>query len=284
MSNEAINWAYKQTLKSGPKFVLVALADHADERHSCFPSYARLERMTGYKERALAKHIAKLESLGLLSREAVNRADGKRLGTRYFLAVTETQITASQPPAQYAGGDQATCTNVQEPPAQNDKATCTDVQGYRGNPQENPQGEPSTARASGCAEVGSCPDKPDKPEPDDAEDDAVSVWREVFPEICAALGSTKVELVGDGPRFAGAVLRSPGWTPRQVADAILAQCRAAAKIEPDEKFRKPFWKLLSAGTWQVRLGEVAHDRPGTYVDEIAKQEAGIAQFLKANAA
>jgi DNA-binding Lrp family transcriptional regulator len=87
MSNEALNWAWRQTLKTGPKFVLVALADYADERHSCFPSFKKIEERTGYDQRTIGRHVKSLEDAGLLQRQQRRYDDGRKAGFRFFLSV-----------------------------------------------------------------------------------------------------------------------------------------------------------------------------------------------------
>lgn len=47
MSYRALNWAWEADLPMPQKFVLVALADMADEKDSCYPGQERLARMTG---------------------------------------------------------------------------------------------------------------------------------------------------------------------------------------------------------------------------------------------
>src|SRR6218665_1356747 len=71
MSNRAMNWAFEVSgLTSGAAFVLLALADHADEANSCFPSVASLARRTRQSERTVARHLDWLEQAGLIVREA----------------------------------------------------------------------------------------------------------------------------------------------------------------------------------------------------------------------
>jgi DNA-binding transcriptional ArsR family regulator len=87
MSNEALNWAWRQALKTGPKFVLVALADYADERHSCFPSFKKIEQRTGYDQRTIGRHVKALENAGLVKRQQRRYDDGRKAGFRFFLSV-----------------------------------------------------------------------------------------------------------------------------------------------------------------------------------------------------
>lgn len=87
MSNVAITWAYRQKIIGGAKFVLVALADHADENHSCFPGQKKLAEMTGQSERTVRRQLAELELQGLISRSRRFTSGGHRTSDRYTLPV-----------------------------------------------------------------------------------------------------------------------------------------------------------------------------------------------------
>lgn len=62
------------------KLVMLALADHADELHECFPSVARLARMTGMSDRGVRKVIRRLEDRGFI----VTKANAGRKGSNRF--------------------------------------------------------------------------------------------------------------------------------------------------------------------------------------------------------
>ncbi|TFC30089.1 helix-turn-helix domain-containing protein [Cryobacterium sp. MDB1-18-2] len=86
MSNKAITWAYAQTgLKAGPKFVLVTLADLADQEHSCFPGVPVLADLTGLSESGVRSQLDLLLSVELITRERRFRKDGSRTSNRYYL-------------------------------------------------------------------------------------------------------------------------------------------------------------------------------------------------------
>jgi hypothetical protein len=53
MPYTTVSWAWQAAgLTSTQKFLLVALADMADENHSCFPGQATLAEMTGTSRRS----------------------------------------------------------------------------------------------------------------------------------------------------------------------------------------------------------------------------------------
>lgn len=67
MSIAAVDWAFKQTVGgSALKFLLVALANYADETGICYPSVRRLTEDTEQDRKTILKHIAKLEAIKLL--------------------------------------------------------------------------------------------------------------------------------------------------------------------------------------------------------------------------
>lgn len=85
MSYRALNWAWEADLPTSQKFVLVALADMADEHESCFPGQERLGRMIGATDRTVRAALVKLEESGLISRTQRRGADGMRTSDRYVL-------------------------------------------------------------------------------------------------------------------------------------------------------------------------------------------------------
>lgn len=66
MSNEAINWAFAQPIKSSPKFVLVVMANMADTSNICWPSYRYLCEATGQDVKTVEVNLRKLRDLGYI--------------------------------------------------------------------------------------------------------------------------------------------------------------------------------------------------------------------------
>ena len=81
MSRVARDWAWSQSLPPTPKFVLVALAERADEAGVCWPSMSQLAEITGLAERTLQMALRALEASGHL---ACERGAG-RTRSRYQL-------------------------------------------------------------------------------------------------------------------------------------------------------------------------------------------------------
>ncbi|MDF2992484.1 MAG: hypothetical protein K0S37_2998 [Microbacterium sp.] len=100
MSSEATTWAYKidaltvdekgepvDTLRMGPKFALVALANFADEDHSAFPSFATLAARMSCSRSTAIEAVKKLEEVGLVVIRKRQRANNSHTSSRYYLPV-----------------------------------------------------------------------------------------------------------------------------------------------------------------------------------------------------
>lgn len=69
MSISAMSWAWEQPIDPTTKFVLLALADHAnDVDFTCWPSLTHLEKKTGYSRPTIWKAIDRLVEIGLMRR------------------------------------------------------------------------------------------------------------------------------------------------------------------------------------------------------------------------
>ena len=101
MSVKAMTWAFDQDLKTGPKFVLVALADHSDGDGVCWPGHQKVAEKCGISRQTVVEHIAFLEAAGFLRAESLRDAKGRVVRTRYFLAV-DGPFEASPPPPEKA--------------------------------------------------------------------------------------------------------------------------------------------------------------------------------------
>ena len=68
MSIEALNWALSQKLdRSSAKFVLVAMANCANEDMKCWPSIANLSEATCQDRKTVLENIKRLKELGIIS-------------------------------------------------------------------------------------------------------------------------------------------------------------------------------------------------------------------------
>lgn len=93
MSIFASTWAYEQSIKiSARKFVLVALANFADEDGYCFPSQDTLANMTGQGVRSIRRHLTELEKTGFIKRRRRTDGKAKRLSDEYELLAPRERL------------------------------------------------------------------------------------------------------------------------------------------------------------------------------------------------
>lgn len=89
MSHEASNWARQcgksGVLKPGEILVLMLMADHADERWSCFPSQETLALDSNQSLRTVSSQVKRLRELELISVESEYGVGRGRIGVRYHL-------------------------------------------------------------------------------------------------------------------------------------------------------------------------------------------------------
>lgn len=89
MSSDALKWAKRQAAGgTGPKGLLLLLADYADSEHSCYPGQSRLAAELECSERSVRDWLVTLEERQLVRRRARMRKLGRgRTSDRYILAV-----------------------------------------------------------------------------------------------------------------------------------------------------------------------------------------------------
>lgn len=80
MSIEYLTAAFKAEVKNSPaKFVLVALADYANEVGEAYPSISTLQKKTEQNRKTVIKHLKKLEGLGFISDTAERKGLTKQV-------------------------------------------------------------------------------------------------------------------------------------------------------------------------------------------------------------
>lgn len=87
MSVKAMTWVWSLALKSNQKFVLLALADHADDEGRCWPSIEKLAVKCGISRSAVNEHLKTLVHLGLIVRKKRCSEQGYRASNLYFLKI-----------------------------------------------------------------------------------------------------------------------------------------------------------------------------------------------------
>lgn len=115
MSLSAMHYVRQASIRpSGRKFVMMALADYADEAGECFPHVATLAAYTSQSEKTVRDHLNALEAEGWIKRKRSRREDGTLAGYRFAI---QWQIS---PVADFASGEKPpeppAKTTGQEPP------------------------------------------------------------------------------------------------------------------------------------------------------------------------
>lgn len=85
MSIQAVSWALEQIAPMAPKFILVCLANYADENGECWPSIKTMARNAGCGERSVYRYLDELMELGLIEKQEQTGKNGGRTASRYKL-------------------------------------------------------------------------------------------------------------------------------------------------------------------------------------------------------
>lgn len=108
MSNSWITWAFQQEylpgadkkqknkVPSGAKFVLMVLADHADEKGICWPSQKRMSEYTNMTLRSIGRHCDWLEEHGYIKRQRTKDEKGKWERYEYVLETPHDNLSKGQ--------------------------------------------------------------------------------------------------------------------------------------------------------------------------------------------
>ena len=91
MSRQATDWAWSTDLKWNEKFLLIVLANYADEDWSCYPGMDRLARDIGSTRSTVVRLMKRLEEGGYVSRIRRSNANGYRTSNRYWLQDPKSQ-------------------------------------------------------------------------------------------------------------------------------------------------------------------------------------------------
>jgi hypothetical protein len=83
MSIKLMTKAWETSLRSGPKMVLLALCDNANDEGECYPGIPTIARKCSMSERAVQGHITDMETAGILQR---NLRSGRSTLYRIFVA------------------------------------------------------------------------------------------------------------------------------------------------------------------------------------------------------
>ncbi len=107
MSLDAMTWAFKQDLPCAQKFVLVALADHANVSGKCWPSQKLLAQKCGLTRPGVNRILRDLDASGHVTKSTRKREDGANSSCNYQLNMepTEADRVVTQPDTPPVEGD-----------------------------------------------------------------------------------------------------------------------------------------------------------------------------------
>lgn len=106
MSVEAMAWAFQQEgLPTCPKFVLVALANRANEDGYCWPGLEDLERRTGLTDRAIQKALKLMVERHLLTICPRFHSNGRQTSNLYRLCLPSNPGGRGEPGSTHRGDE-----------------------------------------------------------------------------------------------------------------------------------------------------------------------------------
>lgn len=193
MSITAVAWALKLEVGSPTlKFVLIAVANYADDNGRCWPSQERLARDTELTDRCIRESLKKLEEKGFLTRDHRQVHGSKRQSDVIQLVYQRKQVPVGPEERGSGGGGGeergSGCTTGTSRPKPEER-------GSGKNRQENHQGEPSKGERADALSPPDAfeqfwdlyPNKVGKPKARTAFEKAVTNRRATFQVIMAGL-------------------------------------------------------------------------------------------------
>ena len=139
MSVEASAWAWEQKrcgegkLRGNAKLVLLALADHADEKGVCWPGRKGVAEKVGITPSAVTRLLGQLEAGGLVRREPRFAEEGRQTSSRYVLPVVQA------PAQERAGGVPSGADGPSAPASSQEPSGEPLTESSRGNPPKSPR-------------------------------------------------------------------------------------------------------------------------------------------------
>ena len=103
MSIRVMKWAWHQAIPPGPKLVLMALADLADDTGACWPSVSTMAKQCSMSTRTVQRALQELIGAGLLNRDLRYRSDGSTTSNLYQLNVAGDDNLSEAPVVSVTG-------------------------------------------------------------------------------------------------------------------------------------------------------------------------------------
>ncbi|CAB5291617.1 hypothetical protein IST4103_01220 [Burkholderia cenocepacia] len=216
MSIHLMNQAWRTTLATGAKFVLVAVCDTANDEGVCWPSVETIRRKCSMGERTVQRHLDDLEQAGIITRSF-------RKGRSTTYQVHESKFPLSTPaklaPPQERHPRQIdTPANLAPTPAKNDGAPPPNSTETPANlaPRTIKNRKPNHQEARGAALPRVCVELPDWIDPK-----AWERWEAHRIAIEAAGGAVWSQALADVSLLALAQRRAEGHDPAECINASI---------------------------------------------------------------
>lgn len=267
MSNEALTWAFRQDLPLTQKFVLVALADYADENGECFPKHERTAQRTGTSVSTVKRAIKSLTETGYLTTTHQYRDDGRFRANRYRLNIAHDIPGQSDP----VGGSERTDHQPRVTPLPGQSDPNTGSEWASKNPQENPHRNPQENLGAAAADAeaeGAIEEVFDDPTENRPE---VEELCNLLADCIEANGSKRPTITDRWRDAARLLLDRDGRTTEQVAWIIQWS-------QTDE-----FWRgnILSMPTLRRQFDRLRLKAVGQATPTVSAREREIQGFLDA---
>jgi hypothetical protein len=233
-------------LPTGPKFVLLAVANFADEDNTAWPSHKKIAEITGQTLRTIVSHMQWLEDAGLITRQTRLRPDGGQTSNLIFVRVENLARRCAK--KDRAGG----ATDAHQEPVSKNLSKDSSLR------SESPP-DPPTATQSEEAANTELARTETKNIPAGGLEEAARRWN----DLAGDLGLPKVQRLNDTRRKR---LRQrlaecgglEGW------DVALAKVRASPFLRGDKTdWNASFDFLLQESSFTKLMEGTYDDKPGT---------------------
>jgi hypothetical protein len=123
MSVQAMSQVWLLKLHPTQKFVLLALADHANEKNICWPGLDKLVEKTGFVRSTVIDAIKQLKKAGILSSRPIHGEKGFRKGTEYKLYLSQNLSPPSLSRLELSGIEESLSLNKALPESESQPQT-----------------------------------------------------------------------------------------------------------------------------------------------------------------
>jgi len=110
MSLDYMTLAWRTELQAGPRLILLAICDNANDDGNCYPSIQSLSLKSGLSPRAVRGHVASLDEAGIVERhERAGRSTYYQVNLRALRAAVFKSLSARTDLSEYDKGVLRSC-------------------------------------------------------------------------------------------------------------------------------------------------------------------------------